>query len=535
MLQPYYDSLYELFSQDWKVEFAKTDCWDSARKAELTVQANAVHKQPLTAGIVNGSAKPRAFALSLSGPMFHGDSDTDPSFWSRTQAATMFRITTDFWGSWEQVEQPGGGTLARIGMLANDSLIGANGTFPDLDMLPMGQIRCSGPAAIVQHPACRCDNCAGTGEAFTLASLWAIARSPLLFGGDLPADAQTQAILTNANFLEVHARARNQTVIEFRQANETRGAAARAGMWVRWVADLAPPPPSSRQHPGAKARGGYGGLGLARRRTATSTSSALKVVLAINVGAAADTTQTTWAELGLPGEGSYTATDIWTGQVAPADGAGFHTHLAARNATLLLIHAAASPPDSARARRGPDGRQQRPLLAQQFAAVMRTADGYSASAPDGDGCVAARALHPAVATSRVWWDGRTKRMATTNGQLLRKVLKNTTVVDRLDLVPAVSLEIEVRASPAAAVLARSGRHCVTCCPRLRSRSSTRPCATRCRSLPPAPAILRTIRACRALRPSHPLSRTRTTTNATSTRPTWTRTRAASAGSGLQSR
>ena len=90
VLQPYYDSLYELFSQDWKVEFAKTDCWDSARKAELTVQANAVHKQPLTAGIVNGSAKPRAFALSLSGPMFHGAADTDPSFWSRTQAATMY-------------------------------------------------------------------------------------------------------------------------------------------------------------------------------------------------------------------------------------------------------------------------------------------------------------------------------------------------------------------------------------------------------------------------------------------------------------
>ena len=44
----------------------------------------------------------------------------------------MYRITTDFWGSWGQVEQPGGGTLVRIGMLANDSLIGANGTFPDL-------------------------------------------------------------------------------------------------------------------------------------------------------------------------------------------------------------------------------------------------------------------------------------------------------------------------------------------------------------------------------------------------------------------
>ena len=78
--QAYYDSLHELFSQDWKVEFVKTDCWDSARKAELTVQANAVHKQPLTAGTVNGSTKPRAFALSLSGPMFHGRSRYGPVF-----------------------------------------------------------------------------------------------------------------------------------------------------------------------------------------------------------------------------------------------------------------------------------------------------------------------------------------------------------------------------------------------------------------------------------------------------------------------
>ena len=76
------------------------------------------------------------------------------------------------------------------------SLLGANGTFPDLDMLPMGQIRCQG-AATVQHPMCQCDNCQGGGMAHTLASVWAIARSPLLFGGSLPADGPTMALLTN--------------------------------------------------------------------------------------------------------------------------------------------------------------------------------------------------------------------------------------------------------------------------------------------------------------------------------------------------
>ena len=89
----------------------------------------------------------------------------------------------------------GGGSIARASLHANASLIGLNGTFPDvsrhlrppaclpaclvgrqlpslpcrcthrvgtsplpqLDMLPMGQIRCQG-AATVQHPACNCDN-----------------------------------------------------------------------------------------------------------------------------------------------------------------------------------------------------------------------------------------------------------------------------------------------------------------------------------------------------------------------------------------
>ena len=69
-------------------------------------------------------------------------------------------------------------------------------------MLPMGQIRCGGPAVIVAHPLCHCDNCAGTGEAYALASLWSIARSPLLFGGDLPADAQTLSMLTNPDFFD---------------------------------------------------------------------------------------------------------------------------------------------------------------------------------------------------------------------------------------------------------------------------------------------------------------------------------------------
>ena len=43
------------------------------------------------------------------------------------------------------------------------------------------------------------------------------ARSPLLFGGSLPADPPTLALLTNKDFLFVHAAARNQTVFQYTQ------------------------------------------------------------------------------------------------------------------------------------------------------------------------------------------------------------------------------------------------------------------------------------------------------------------------------
>ena len=194
----------------------------------------------------------------------------------------------------------------------------------------MGQIRCGGPAVIVAHPLCHCDNCAGTGEAYALASLWSIARSPLLFGGDLPADAQTLSMLTNPDFLAIHARARNQTVFEFSQVNETKGAPLLKGQWVKWWADLATLPPATG--------GGYGGLGWSRRRATSTSDTAVKAVLVINVGGTADTATTAWQDLGLPARaGGWQATDIWSQHIATSTPNGFASSLGARNATLYLV------------------------------------------------------------------------------------------------------------------------------------------------------------------------------------------------------
>ena len=99
---------------------------------ETLAQSNAAKKQPLIKGAVVGSDKPRTIALSLS-PGTFGAQVSSGQFIATNQAATMYRITTDFWGGSGAVFGPlspgggGGGSIARASLHANASLIGANG------------------------------------------------------------------------------------------------------------------------------------------------------------------------------------------------------------------------------------------------------------------------------------------------------------------------------------------------------------------------------------------------------------------------
>eukprot|EP01065_Artemidia_motanka_P030844 TRINITY_DN36990_c0_g1_i1.p1 TRINITY_DN36990_c0_g1~~TRINITY_DN36990_c0_g1_i1.p1 ORF type:complete len:523 (+),score=124.80 TRINITY_DN36990_c0_g1_i1:60-1628(+) len=302
--KPFYDSLYELMVDEWGVQFVKTDCqdWPSRRWADLTLQAEAAKR------CVN------TVALSYSPGVFGGEAPEAGAKLAAEQTGTMYRITTDFWGSWGAIAAPSepyhshGGSISRASVHANASLIGANGTFPDLDMMPLGQVKCDArhlPATTVPPVLCGCDNCDGGGEAYTIASLWAMARSPLLLGGALPLDAGTMQIISNPLFDLIHTSSRNHAVFAYSQANESdpgyRG-------WVKWSADLA------------------GG------------SQWLRAGLLINVGNAEDSTSTALSDFGLSGS-KYVVRDVWTGAEEEVDGS-FGTALAAHNATLVLLRAA---------------------------------------------------------------------------------------------------------------------------------------------------------------------------------------------------
>jgi alpha-galactosidase len=104
----------------------------------------------------------------------------------------MWRICDDLWDRWDDVAA----NFARFARWAPHS--GPQG-WADGDMLPLGSI---GLRAERGHPR---QDALTPAERVTLMTLWVVARSPLMIGGDLPSsDPATVALFTNADVLAVH-------------------------------------------------------------------------------------------------------------------------------------------------------------------------------------------------------------------------------------------------------------------------------------------------------------------------------------------
>jgi hypothetical protein len=89
------------------------------------------------------------------------------------------------------------------------------GHFPDADMLPIGIVEFKRPTNFTKN------------EQYTLMSLWAIGRSPLIFGGDMTKlDDFTKEMLTNPEMLKV-----NQHSINNRQVSREKNL-------IVWTADV---------------------------------------------------------------------------------------------------------------------------------------------------------------------------------------------------------------------------------------------------------------------------------------------------------
>jgi hypothetical protein len=169
--------------------------------------------------------------------------------------ANLWRICDDFWDSWDALKPQ----FVRCDKWA--PYIG-EGHWPDADMLPLGRISVRG-----ERGPDRMTGFTQT-EQYTLMNLWAIFRSPLMFGGDLPSnDAFTLSLLTNDEVLAV-----NQNSTNNKQLKSENGL-------IVWTADV----------PGTED----------------------KYVAFFNINdAGSSEISATLAELGL--SGNYSAKDLWT-------------------------------------------------------------------------------------------------------------------------------------------------------------------------------------------------------------------------------
>ena len=172
--QEYYDSIFKLYAS-WGVDFVKMD--DMSRPYERNwPEVEAAQKAIQASG--------RAITLSLS----PGEMDLR---WDAhvPHYAQMWRISDDFWDEWKLLKE-------QFQRLENWNPVMAENSWPDADMLPLGRLAMNSR-----------DTKFTPDEQQTLMTLWGIARSPLIMGGDLRhLDAPTLALLTNPEVLAVNQK-----------------------------------------------------------------------------------------------------------------------------------------------------------------------------------------------------------------------------------------------------------------------------------------------------------------------------------------
>lgn len=192
--QEYYNSIFELYA-GWGVDFVKVD--DIARPYHKQ-EIEAVHRA------IDGCGRDMVLSLSPgAAPLAEAT--------HLTAHANMWRMTDDFWDNWDQ--------LHKMFDYCRDWFpYVSEGHWPDCDMIPAGALRlCNedGHETGFSHD-----------EQLTLMSLWAMFRSPLMFGGDLPNnDAFTLSLL------------QNEDVIEINQASIAGREVYRRGTEIVWAAN----------------------------------------------------------------------------------------------------------------------------------------------------------------------------------------------------------------------------------------------------------------------------------------------------------
>ena len=192
--QDYYNSVFALIAA-WGVDYVKVD--DIARPYhEHEREIEAIRQA------IDHTGRPMVLSLSP------GETALDAAEHVK-QHANLWRISDDFWDSWPALYEQ----FARLAKWNPHRIPGA---WPDADMLPLGVIDLGKRSSNFTRD-----------EQYTVMTLWSIARSPLMHGGDMTKmDDFTLSLLANPEVLAVNqASAGNRPLFDH-------------GNLIAWIADV---------------------------------------------------------------------------------------------------------------------------------------------------------------------------------------------------------------------------------------------------------------------------------------------------------
>ncbi len=195
--QEYYNSIFKLYAS-WGVDYVKVD---DLSKPYHQDEIELIRKA------IDQCGRPMVFSTSPGAtPLDKADHVLNH--------ANLWRICDDFWDNWDALKP-------QFKRCDNWAPFIGEGHWPDADMLPLGRISIRG-----ERGKDRMTGFTKT-EQYTLMNLWAIFRSPLMFGGDLPSnDEFTLSLLTNDEVMAV-----NQHSSANKQLKEANGQ-------IVWIADV---------------------------------------------------------------------------------------------------------------------------------------------------------------------------------------------------------------------------------------------------------------------------------------------------------
>jgi alpha-galactosidase len=255
--QAYYDSMLRLYA-DWGLDFIKVDCIADHpyKAAEIRQIATAIQRtgRPIVLSLSPGPTQ-LAHAAEIA------------------QHAQMWRISNDIWDGWSFTHNKPGDDFPNGVVTAFDNLTrwapyARPGNWPDADMLPFGSLKPSPGWGPVRDSRLTHD------EEQTQFVLWAVARSPLILGGNLTQlDEFTRSLVTNADLIEINQKSTSSHPV-----------------------DKLPP-------------------GLVNVRAWAAAGTAVGQVVAIfNVADGPESIQATWAQFGLA-TGKHTVRNLLDGRM----------------------------------------------------------------------------------------------------------------------------------------------------------------------------------------------------------------------------